>query len=139
MCYFSSKLNILRDFLVPNVRSFFNVSLDAVPELQSVIWNQAAETSVRLCTFCDCNWFPIFLDGAPTSICYLFCPSVSIHPSWFHWVPYLRNCTSSYHKFWYTRVNWWYLMWYFAFSFFFPFWFFRLLRVKRKTKIKNQK
>ena len=30
--------------------------------------------------------------------------------------PYLRNCTSSDHNFWYTYVKWWYLQGFFTFS-----------------------
>ena len=52
-----------------------------------------------------------FLGGVPTSICHFFCPSV-------HRAPFLRNCTSSNHNFWYIYVKWWYLQALF-FSFFF--------------------
>ena len=57
-----------------------------------------------------------FLGGAPTSICYFFCPSAcpSIHLS-ICCAPYLRNRTSSDHNFWYTYVKWWYLQGFFSF------------------------
>ena len=70
---------------------------------------------VRLCSI----W-----GRAPTSIYVTFsvCPSVplsysSVHLS-VHHAPCLRNCTSSDHKFWYTRVKWWYLQAFFSFFFF---------------------
>ena len=47
-----------------------------------------------------------FLGWAPTSICHFFCPSVCPPVCC---APYLRNCTSSDHNFWYTYVKWWYL------------------------------
>ena len=47
----------------------------------------------------------IFLGRALTSICHFFC--LPVCPSICR-APYLRNCASSNHDFWYTCVKWWY-------------------------------
>ena len=58
----------------------------------------------------------IFLCRALTSMCrfscLLVCPSTCC-------APYLRNCASSNHNFWYTCVKWWYLQGIFYFYLFF--------------------
>ena len=53
---------------------------------------------------------------------FIFCLSLclSIRSS-VHHAPYLRNCTSSNHNFWYTCVKWWYLR--AVISFFWKFYF----------------
>ena len=45
-----------------------------------------------------CLKYSIILGEAPTSVCHFFRPSIRR-------APYLRNCTSSNHSFWYTRVK----------------------------------
>ena len=67
----------------------------------------------------------------PTSTCHFFCLSVGR-------TPYLRNCTSSNHSFWYTCVKW-YLQVFFFFLFL-KFWFFGLLggiKGQKKPKMRN--
>ena len=50
--------------------------------------------------------------------------------------PYLRNCTSCDHKFWYTFVKWWYLQ---AFFSFFQNFDFVVCWVKRQKVVQNDK
>ena len=74
-----------------------------------------------------------FLSWAPT-VCHFF--PLSIHLS-VRCTPYLRNCISSDHNFWYTCVKWWYLWGFFYFT---KSWFSGLLEgegVKGQKMIKN--
>ena len=72
---------------------------------------------VESCIFIE----QIFLGRALTSICHFFC--LPVCPSICR-APYLRNCASSNHYFWYTCVKWWYFQG--LFFFFFKFHFFIL-------------
>ena len=70
-----------------------------------------------------CLKYSIILGEAPTSVCHFFRPSIRR-------APYLRNCTSSNHSFWYTRVKWYlqvlFLFVCFCFFFFFFVCFFEI-------------
>ena len=50
--------------------------------------------------------------------------------------PYLRNCASYDHDFWWTCAKWWYLQQFFAFfqNFYFFFWFWRGFKWKKMTR-----
>ena len=77
-----------------------------------------------------------FLGGAPTSICHFFRPSV--RPS-VHRAPYLRNCTSFNHNFWYTCKMMISPCVFFIFFFFEIFIFWAVMGVKGQKIAQNEK
>ena len=103
------------------------------------IWTRVSWFVRSVGIYCfPCCHLPIFRWG--THLYMSLFPSVrpSVRPS-VHRAPYLRNCTSFNHNFWYTCVKWWYLRAFFSFFIFEIFIFWAVMGVKGQKIAQNEK